>query len=168
MMKLFIFSNKTNTTDMGKETVQVNDIVRIPSSAFFKGELRSESDARVDGIFEGVLHSKGRVILGENARVSGTVLADTVEIQGNFTGDVYSCNVVILRSTAVYKGSCNTVKISIDLGANFTAQCNMITVEEYKKTLAGICPDMQVSGGKGRQNDAARDQKEHVSDQERK
>ncbi len=46
-----------------EQTVNVNSVSRISSGTFFKGEITSLSDIRIDGDFEGMLYSKGRVVI---------------------------------------------------------------------------------------------------------
>ena len=123
---------------------QTKDIVRIPSCAYVKGFLKSESDIRIDGAFDGVLYSKGRIILGQEAKCNGRIFSNTIEIQGNFEGEVYACDVMHLHSSAIFKGVCNTVKISIDLGAKFSANCNMITSDDYAREVEKLEPEKTI------------------------
>lgn len=134
---------------------QVNDVTRIPFSASIKGELVSESDVRIDGSFDGVIFSKGKVIFGEKADFKGTVYAENVEIQGRIDGEVFVGNSFCLRSTSRFDGVCNVVKISIDSGAYFSAQCNMIAVDEYKKSAAKVFET--IKAGKARTADGQKD-----------
>ena len=53
-------SNKTQTP-----VVNVNEVSRISTGTVIKGEINSPNDIRIDGVFEGKIFSKGRVVVGE-------------------------------------------------------------------------------------------------------
>ena len=72
-----------------EQTVNVNSVSRISSGTFFKGEITSLSDIRIDGDFEGMLYSKGRVVIGETANVKGDIICDNVDMWGHITGNLY-------------------------------------------------------------------------------
>ena len=46
------------------------------------GELISEGDFRIDGEFEGTLNTKGRVIIGKEGFINGTVECTNADVEG--------------------------------------------------------------------------------------
>ncbi len=118
-----------------EQTVNVNSVSRISAGTFFKGEVSSPYDLRIDGCFDGRLYSKGRVVIGETARVSGEVMCENVDLWGSAKGDMYVKDTLSLKSGCAVEGGINVRKLIVELGASFNGTCKMITEEEYDKTV---------------------------------
>ncbi|MCD8313777.1 MAG: polymer-forming cytoskeletal protein, partial [Bacteroidales bacterium] len=61
------------------EIENVNNISRISSGTVCTGTIHSKYDLRIDGTFEGKMHSKGRVVVGESAVIKGDVICDNID-----------------------------------------------------------------------------------------
>ena len=59
---------------------------RIEKATTVNGNIISETDLRIDGILEGIITTKGKVIIGKEARVKGNINCQNVEIEGYFNG----------------------------------------------------------------------------------
>ncbi len=77
-------SNKTQTP-----VVNVNEVSRISTGTVIKGEINSPNDIRIDGVFEGKIFSKGRVVVGEKAEIKGDIVCDNVDFWGKMTGSLF-------------------------------------------------------------------------------
>lgn len=120
-----------------EQTVNVNSVSRISSGTFFKGEISSPYDLRIDGSFDGKLYTKGRVVVGETAKVSGEVLCENVDLWGSVKGDLYVKDTLSLKSGCIVEGGINVRKLIVELGAAFNGTCKMITEEDFDKTVSG-------------------------------
>lgn len=120
-----------------EQTVNVNSVSRISSGTFFKGEISSPYDLRIDGSFDGKLYSKGRVVVGETAKVTGEVLCENVDLWGSVKGDLYVKDTLSLKSGCIVEGGINVRKLIVELGAAFNGTCKMITEEDFDKTVSG-------------------------------
>ena len=103
------------------EPVNVNEVSRISAGTTFKGEITSPTDLRVDGIFEGKICSKGRVVVGEKAQIKGDIICQNVD----FTGG--GCTV---------EGDLNIKRLQVELDAKFNGNCRMISEAEFDKIVA--------------------------------
>ena len=112
-------------------TVNVNSISRISSGTYFKGELSSPYDLRIDGIFDGKIFSKGRVVIGETADVSGEVMCENVDLWGTMKGIFYVKDTLVLKSDCNMAGELHTRKLFVELGAIFNGTCKMISEKDY-------------------------------------
>ena len=45
----------------------------IEKNSSFVGNFNSESDFRIDGSFEGNIETKGKVVIGKNGKIDGTI-----------------------------------------------------------------------------------------------
>lgn len=100
------------------------------------GDIESDGDIRMDGALEGNLNCKGRVVIGPEARVKGTINARNAEILGNVEGEITVIDLLSLKGTALITGDLIMGKFSVEPGARFTGTCKMNGSE---KTL----PDLE-------------------------
>ena len=89
------------------------------------GNIESDGDIRIDGIMEGKLNCKGRVVIGPEARIKGTIYASNAEILGNVEGQITVDDLLSLKSTAEITGDLIMGKFSVEPGARFTGNCIM-------------------------------------------
>ena len=120
-----------------ESTLNVNSISRISSGTVIKGEILSPGDIRIDGSFEGKLHSKGRVVVGETAVIKGDIFCDNVDLWGKVYGNIYVKDTLALKDGCVVNGNLHIKKLSVELGAVFNGNCKTISDSEYDK-YAGI------------------------------
>jgi cytoskeletal protein CcmA (bactofilin family) len=89
------------------------------------GDLSSDGDFRIDGILEGTLETKGRVIIGLEGSVQGKVFCDNADIEGKFSGELKVNKMLTIKGTASIKGEVILGKLSVEPGAAFNASCTM-------------------------------------------
>ena len=89
------------------------------------GNIESDGDIRMDGALEGKLSCKGRVVIGPEARIKGTIYARNAEILGNVEGEITVIDLLTLKATAVITGDLIMGKFSVEPGARFTGNCKM-------------------------------------------
>lgn len=97
----------------------------IAKNSTFIGDIISEGDFRIDGVLEGTLKTKGRVIIGVEGSIKGAVEAANAEIEGKFSGQLSVANILTIKPTANISGDVVIGKLSIEPGAIFNATCAM-------------------------------------------
>jgi len=93
------------------------------------GNIESDGDIRMDGALEGKLNCKGRVVIGPEAHIKGTIFARNAEILGNVEGEITVIDLLTLKATAVITGDLIMGKFSVEPGASFTGNCKMNSSE---------------------------------------
>lgn len=73
----------------------------IGPTAEFKGQLKSDSGIRIDGVYEGNLETIGNLIVSEKAKVTADITAHNISISGEIKGDVMANRVEILSTGRV-------------------------------------------------------------------
>jgi cytoskeletal protein CcmA (bactofilin family) len=91
----------------------------IGTDAKFKGELAFEKGVRIEGSFEGQIRSKGTLHVAEGAKVSATVEAMNVKIEGECNGNIVVSEKLQLLATAKMEGDLKTNRLEIADGAIF-------------------------------------------------
>ncbi len=89
------------------------------------GNIDSEGDIRIDGVLDGILNCKGRVVLGPDARIRGEIRSNTAEISGTVEGEITVTDLLSLKSTAVITGDLIMGRFSVEPGARFSGICKM-------------------------------------------
>jgi cytoskeletal protein CcmA (bactofilin family) len=104
------------------------------------GKIISEGDYRIDGILEGDLKTKGRVIIGSGGVVKGNINALNTDIEGTFSGQLNVEKILTIKAIANISGEVIVGKLSIEPGATFNASCKMkvpakvLSLDDGKKT----------------------------------
>ena len=129
-----------------EQTVNVNEVSRISSGTVVKGEINSPNDIRVDGSFEGKIISKGRVVVGENAVISGDIICENVDFWGKMTGSLFVKDTLALKEGCAVKGNLNVTRLIVELGARFDGNCKMLSDGEFDKLSGKVTEDRKVGG----------------------
>jgi cytoskeletal protein CcmA (bactofilin family) len=95
-------------------------------SATLKGDLRSQGNIRMDGVFEGTLEIDGNVLVGETAKITADISAKNVSIAGAVRGNVSGKKVQLLRTARVW-GDITATAISTEEGAFIDGKITMIS-----------------------------------------
>lgn len=90
---------------------------RLVSGTELEGDLKTESNLRVDGRIIGNTQCNGKFVLGEKGIVDGNLNATTAELEGTVDGDIAVEDLLILRKTAIIKGGISTGRLIIEDGA---------------------------------------------------
>ncbi|MCF0166030.1 MAG: polymer-forming cytoskeletal protein [Bacteroidales bacterium] len=118
---------------MAIESTQVNEICRISRGTSITGDITSISDIRVDGQVEGKLYTNGKLVVGENAYVSGKIACQTCDVWGKISGDIYVQDIINLKAISSLDGTLHTHRLGIDVGTQFNGTCEMIDGEKFKQ-----------------------------------
>ena len=95
----------------------------------FEGKLFFEGTVRIDGKFQGEIHTENTVIIGETAEVDAEIEAGEVILSGTIRGNVYARdNMEIIAPGKMY-GSILTPRLSIQEGVVFEGTCRMEQLE---------------------------------------
>lgn len=100
-------------------------INRIVEGTSIEGDIRCESNIRIDGTFSGNLTTKGRLVVGPAGKVEGTIVCQNAEVEGLVKAKLNVQQLLSLKGSAKVEGDIFTDKLSIEPGATFTGACNM-------------------------------------------
>lgn len=120
-------SNKSAPPVMSKtaETVNPGKINSIMEGTSIEGEIKSDSNLRIDGRVKGTINVRGRLIVGQSGVIEGEVTCQSSDIEGTLMGKVNCQDLLSLKATAKLHGDINTKKLAIEPGAIFTGNCSM-------------------------------------------
>ncbi len=97
----------------------------IRSGTEIIGDIVCKGDIRIDGKLSGNLKSEGKVVVGENGVIEGSVQCVNATVSGGVKVNIQVEEVLTLTSTANLVGEISTNKLQIEPGANFSGNCKM-------------------------------------------
>ena len=120
-MRIYLFNAKTRA---------LTELVCEKSCGFevkgttLQGEIRTDSNMRIDGKVKGTINAKGKIIIGQTGIVEGDVICQTSEIEGTLEGKITCSEILSLKATAKLNGDILTKKLAIEPGAAFSGNCS--------------------------------------------
>lgn len=113
--------NKKDKNDMDN-TSSKNSIAQGTNIV---GDLNSEGDFRIDGIIEGNVKTTGKVFVGKEGFVKGTIQGTDAYFEGKFSGKLSLSGTLTLKSSAFIEGEVVVGKLAVEPGATFNVTCAM-------------------------------------------
>ena len=127
-------SNKKGAT----EVVDVNEVSRIARGTVLVGDLSSMNDIRVDGKVDGTIFSHGKIVVGENAELKGSMLCTSTDFWGKMEGNMYVKDLLSIKSTASINGEIRAKKFQVEMGANINGTIKMINEDDFDKDCKSV------------------------------
>jgi len=97
----------------------------VAAGARWKGSLKVEDSARIDGVFSGDIDAKGTVHVSEGAEVDAKIHAAFIVISGNFKGEIRADRKAELMPTSRVTGEVITKVLSVHEGATLDGTIQM-------------------------------------------
>ena len=105
----------------------------ISPSTRVKGDFSSNGYIRVDGYLEGTVKTSGKVVVGKEGQIVGTLNCSSAYFEGTFQGEMKIENTLTLKASAKIEGDVVTEKLMVEPGAIFNVSCVMkSTVKDLK------------------------------------
>ena len=110
--------------DRKHETEKVLDVdASMQGTIIFKDSV----NLRINGTFEGVLNTKGSLMIGENAVVNADITGESITIAGKVNGNITALKDLKLISPARVIGDIRSPLLSIAEGAIFEGASRMLS-----------------------------------------
>ena len=113
----------------------LNSIVQGTSMV---GDIRAESDIRIDGSLKGTLHCSAKVIIGPSGKIEGEVVCQNAMIEGKYKGTLQVKELLFVKETAEINGNIVTGKIIVQSGAVFNVSCQMGSAAQAARSNGAI------------------------------
>ncbi len=110
------------------DEISINTLLGPGSS--IRGDVKVNGFIRVDGDIDGSLETAGRVIIGEDARVRGSVRSRSITIGGIIQGDVIAPDRVVVLASGIVLGAILTRKLEVEESVLLNGPCFAIDDEQ--------------------------------------
>ena len=91
------------------------------------GEIWYEGNVQIDGRLEGIIHTKGTLVIGDGAVVKAKIEAGNVICKGNIQGEVVAKESIKLLSPGFIDGTMSAPRLSVETGGMFNGRVTMGT-----------------------------------------
>ena len=124
---------RKTTKEMGvfstKETgaVAQNSMNQLGVGTLLAGDLKSESDIRIDGTIRGSVTTSAKLVVGATGVVEGDGVCQNAYIEGHVSGKMEVSGLLILNKSAHIEGDITIAKLVVEEGATFNGRCAMNT-----------------------------------------
>ena len=98
---------------------------RLVEGTSVKGDVKTDSNFRLDGELIGTLNTLGKLVVGPQGRIEGDIICGNADIEGEVIGNIRVDGTLLLKATANVKGNIITQKLGIETGATFNGNCQM-------------------------------------------
>jgi cytoskeletal protein CcmA (bactofilin family) len=88
----------------------------IGPDTFINGDVEAAGFTRVDGSLRGNLNVKGRIVVGERARLKSNITGTAVTVSGVISGNILASERVTVLSSGIVLGDIITQRIQADEG----------------------------------------------------
>ena len=124
-----------NKKDKNKNMVEGTTSQNIISQGTkIVGDFNSQGDFRIDGTVEGNIKTTGKVVVGKEGFIKGTLQGTDAYFEGKFSGKLALSGTLTLKSAAHIEGEVVVGKLAVEPGATFNVTCAMKgTVKEMNK-----------------------------------
>ena len=118
---------------MGMDTPNTDAVNRIVEGTTFEGNIRSMSNMRVDGTFQGDIVTKGRLVVGPKGTIKGNVSCANCDVEGSMEGTIEVAELMSMKRSAKVAGTIFYGQLSVEAGAQPVGTFHM-GAKEAKKT----------------------------------
>ena len=121
---------------MLNDDISLNSLIGFGSS--ITGDFKVNGFVRIDGDLIGNLETTGNVIIGENARIEGNIIARSVSVIGGIIkGNIIAPDSVKLTSTTVVLGDIQTHYLQSDDKVIIHGHCiSLVSEAEFQKAVS--------------------------------
>ena len=115
-------------SSLRKESFSLNTIIGPGTSV--SGDVESGGFTRVDGNVQGDVKAKGRIVIGERARMKSNISGTSVTVGGVVFGNVLASERLIVLATGLVMGDIITRRIQAEEGCLIHGRVRVCQTEE--------------------------------------
>jgi len=98
------------------------------------GNITAENDIRIDGVLEGDINCKGKIVVGRTGMIIGTIICHEADIYGQVKGILQISELLSIKESANIEGDILTKILNIEPKALFNGTCKMVKDATTKPT----------------------------------
>jgi len=93
---------------------------------YIKGDIKAEEDFRIDGKLEGNIECSGKVIVGPQAEIVGSIQCQNTDLMGTINGSIMIYELASFKTSVRFTGEIVAKYLEIEPGASFNGTCKML------------------------------------------
>jgi cytoskeletal protein CcmA (bactofilin family) len=116
----------------------------ISPGTVLRGDMKSESDLRIDGTIYGNITSSAKIVVGPSGYVEGNIVGKQADITGKVSGNITVEDSLQLRADCNVNGNLQATNLQVDPSAIFNGQCQMGSAATTNVVLMSKAEQAQV------------------------
>ncbi len=109
-----------------KKSMAVDNVLNtISRGTIIEGKIHTKGDIRIEGKVIGTVTCESKLVIGEHGSVEGFVDARNAHVSGRIVGELVCRELLQLQEKARVEGDIFTQKLSVQVGATFSGNCQM-------------------------------------------
>lgn len=125
LFSMFGMKKKDEVASTTPTALAPNSVNSLVKGTEIKGEIKSATDIRIDGIVHGTVTCDAKVIIGPSGFIEGSIVCKNAVIEGRMEGNIKVAEVLHIRKTGQVNGEILTGKVIMESGAAFNGICKM-------------------------------------------
>ena len=97
----------------------------ISAGTILQGDVKSETDLRIDGTIRGNVISAAKIVVGPSGLIEGNIFANGADITGKVVGNIEVKELLQLRAESNVEGNISASRLQVDPAAIFNGKCQM-------------------------------------------
>ena len=118
LLSMISKNNKNSEADFGAHN-------QIAKGTRIQGDIKTEGVLRVDGTLIGSIESTGKVVVGPNGKIEGSITCASANVSGEVKAKFIVKELMHLQASAKLHGDITVGKLAIEPGATFSGTCSM-------------------------------------------
>ncbi len=114
-------NKEANTNNDNSSNLKSRSLNTLVEGTTITGDIKAESDIRIDGKINGTLSCEAKVIIGPTGTVEGEITCVNAVIEGRFDGNLVVKEILSLKETAIINGDASYDKLIVQQGAVINA-----------------------------------------------
>ena len=114
-------NKEANTNNDNSSNLKSRSLNTLVEGTAITGDIKAESDIRIDGKINGTLSCEAKVIIGPTGTVEGEITCVNAVIEGRFDGNLVVKEILSLKETAIINGDASYDKLIVQQGAVINA-----------------------------------------------
>lgn len=117
--------SKNKQKENNKAAAYAEKVSIIASGMQITGDIEADGDVRIDGVVNGNIFCKSKVVIISSGKVVGDIQAVNVDVHGTVNGNITARELLSLKANCAINGNLTTEKLQIEPNAAFNGHCTM-------------------------------------------
>ena len=116
-----MFKGDAGSKKISSETYDI----MVGSHTKIDGDISSDGSIRIEGVVNGSIDSKGNIIVGPEAKITGNITCLSIEISGHVKGNIVAKGNTQIFASGSLLGDIEVISFNIEEGAVFDGSCKI-------------------------------------------
>lgn len=123
---LFLKKKSNEALEPDLDLLKLSSQIIIPDNTFIDGCLSTSNSIRIEGKLKGVLYSKEKICIDDDAEMEGDIVGSDVVVSGRILGNIYCLGKVMIKSGGKIIGNIYTSRFQNEEGSDLSSNISIM------------------------------------------